>query len=148
VIVITAITTFFASSSKFAKEVKWIRRWGRVTKRPIAKYPQTVEQRISVRRELYTELEKRGMAFNNIKDKLDAAHMSHSSNEEIAGLQAQKRWFWDDFFVFWSVLRHVKSLPINLATGQPWKGKEYMEFLESLQQLAEFNVLRFTKARA
>lgn len=132
-IAITGVMTFFASSSKFAKEVKWIRRWRRVTRRPIETYPQTVEQRIHIRRQLYPELEKRGMMFNTNKDRLESALMSRAPDEEVADLRVRKYRHWSDFFVFWSVLRHVKSLPLNLATGQPWKGKEHEEFLKSIK---------------
>ena len=58
-ITITGVMTFFASSSKFAKEVEdRIRRWRRVTRRPIETYPQTVEQRIDIRRQLYPAARK------------------------------------------------------------------------------------------
>jgi len=130
-------TTFFASASKFAKEVTWIFRWRRVTGCPIDEYPQTKKQAVIVRRKLYPELHRRAMELNSATLELAGARMRRDDVSVIASLVAEECARRMVFLVYWSVLRRVGSLPIDFRTAKPWADSQgFLESVSSVSALA------------
>ena len=128
-VLLVIATTFFASSSKFAKEVIWIRRWRRVIECSIDEYPQTPKQSIVARRKHYTALFCLATAVNEASADIEAAKMGGKTPEEIADLMVEECVQRMKFLIYWKVLRHVGALPIDLRTAQPWGNHQAQAFL-------------------
>jgi len=134
-IVLVVVTTFFASSSKFAKEVRWIYTWKNVVKRPIGEYPQTQEQAVITGEMLYPVLCDLGRAANSARIRRMGIYLKRREPQnavdhlETARVDVEKRR--EEFIIYWSVLLHIRALPIDPRTACPWADHDdFLFFLE------------------
>jgi hypothetical protein len=132
VLLVAVSAIFFARVSKFAKEIDRFRQWERIVKRPIEHYPQTPEQVLLARKELYPVLRGLAMDVNYATERLDEARMRGAPNEVRADLDSLRTRMRIDFLIYWKVLAYVGALPINLTTGRMWEEKDQDAFLESI----------------
>jgi hypothetical protein len=136
------VTTFFASSSKFAKEVLNIIEWHKVMRCSLDEYPQTPGQKVIARKRSYPELEKLARAVNHARNDrerlllrstktLNVQQKRYHQNSVAASkiLLDNKR---SAFNRTWDILSYVDSLPIDPRTGKQYKDQE--SFIELISQ--------------
>ncbi len=128
-IVFLMASTLFASSSKFAKEVNYIKLYKELMGGFYNDYPQTEEQRLAVRPDIYLKFDE------SIRDLIDARKRYEANKIKYRGIHlglAEQEVPHCEEVVskFWRLLDHLDLIPSDPSDRGSWSGWE--DFVESM----------------
>lgn len=123
-IFLVVVTTFFASSSKFAKEVNNIQLWKKVTGGRYNDYPQTKEQLAAASDTLRMEFFLFMQDFLDVKDKYDAGKRKYNGGHLGLRLESEMANCQETIVNFWHLLEYFGLLPLHPTNRCPWEGWE------------------------
>lgn len=127
-IILVVITTLFASSSKFAKEVNNIQLWKKVMGGYYNDYPQTEEQFIACIDSLQAEFSVFMQDFMDVKDQYDAGKKKYHGRHLGPQLESKIAHYEMAIHDFWRLLEYFGLLPLDPASQSPWEGwKPFVE---------------------
>lgn len=137
VLAIASVTVaFFASFSRFTKEAqkerKWIRQWHLHTKRSLHDYFCVLENPSGAAEELHPELNARGIAFVEGRQRLAGLRAGSADIREIKQCEVDVEVQKYHFLRYWNLLRHMGALPVDPATGEPYEKHQYSDYLDAL----------------